>query len=240
MTSPEQPNTPRAPETREGRNVTAFSDKLAQVRDILGPGQEASPVPYSEAGIDKELEAIVSDNTFESFSEQCRQSELRYRRGALERQALLRDPHQSATVDMTEFVTVNQAVTYHEYLPMVVREVVAVMGRYEALRESVGTVPLEFEQGERQAKLYFTALNAAMRERVAFARILLVEGRLAEGAGNPAELTRRLETYRRSLDLQEESLMALEGSTEEKWRRGNELNQRIIRLLSGTERMAGV
>ena|GEM_PF-2639938 len=225
---------------QEKKGITPFSDELERVRGIVGPEPEGLPAPYGEADLDAALNDIVSDDAFASFSEQFRQSELRYRRGALERQALLNHPSTAANVDRAELITVNQAVTYHEYLPMVAREVTEVMGRYEALRATVDDVPADIIRGETMAAPYLDALDAALRERVAYANVLLAEGRLAEKAGNPQDLKRRLEEYRNSPHLNEESKRALAGSAEGKWRRGNALNQRIINILAGAEPIEGV
>ncbi len=216
-----------------------FSGELERVRTVLGPEQKSLPLVYGEEDLDSAERALTQDNVFESFAEQFLSSELRYRRGAVERQAVLNDGT-ATPEDRAEFITVSQAVTYHEYFPLIIREIAEVMTRYESLRSTMTDVPLEILQGEKQAALYLAALDAAMRERVTFANVLLAEGKLERKVGDPAALQKRLASYTSSADLSPESQTVLRGSTEEKWIRGNALNQRIIEIIAGTATLPGV
>lgn len=216
-----------------------FREQLSELQRIGGPRQPDVPEnPTQQQLLDGERQ-LTDDTYVETFSEQFRVNELQSRRNALQREAAMRDPKQAASVDRAELITVDQSVTYHEYFPDIVRDTIEIMQRYASLRRTMNGMPVGLQIKEEQAKLYLEELNKALRERVAFANVLLAARRIA-GGQNVLEATELRKTYMQSPNLSETSRKALNGADGDIWKQGNMLNQRIIDMLAGKTAIPGV
>jgi len=235
MPNPEQPKGPQEHlESRKG-----FGDSLNRLDGAMGPAPADLPAKPTEADLDAAERKITSDSVFRGFNEQFRSNEIIYRRRALEQRAQMeKDPK---SVPLNELVTTNQAITYHEYFPAIIRDIQDTMRRYSVLRSSIQSVPTSLQLQELQGTMYMDALSRALRERVVFANVVLAEGKAAKQGGNPETLARLRSQALASPDLSAESRTILEGAdTRAKWVRGNALNQQIIDLLSGKASVSGV
>jgi len=218
-----------------------FSNALDSLQKAAGSVQPDLPEEPSEAQLIEAERALTGDNIVETFSETFRVNELQQRRHALQHTARLEDPRTAGEVNRMELITINQAIAYHEYFPEIVHDTIDVLRRYEALRASTPQVSLALQQGEQQARFYLTELNRALRERTAFANILLIDDRLGKHIGNTEHLMRMRSEHLSSVDLSETSTQVLlRGAMDAKWRQGNLLNQRLIELLAGAAKVPGV
>ncbi len=98
-----------------------------------------------------------------------------------------------------ELVLANQAATYHEYLPEVVRQVEDLYANYQALRE-LGQklhlpLPPDFDESERQAGQFLKLLRQALEQRVRFANAVSLRDQLKIQQGIP-EFKRTIESLR--------------------------------------------
>lgn len=235
MENPEQRN--GSPEQAERND--AFGKSLNHLDEAMGPVPGDLPAQPSEADLDEAERKITADSTFQGFNEQFRANEIIYRRKALEQRGQL--AKEKGSVPLEELATTNQAITYHEYFPAIVRDIQDTMRRYQVLRASVPSVPQSLALQELQGQLYMDALSKALRERVVFANVLLAEGKAARPGSNPETLARFKAQALSSPDLSADSRIVLEGTdTQAKWVRGNALNQQIIDLLSGEAKISGI
>ncbi|OGJ62669.1 hypothetical protein A3C37_02765 [Candidatus Peribacteria bacterium RIFCSPHIGHO2_02_FULL_53_20] len=231
------------PENHEAREATPFSPELRSLGRIVGE----PPKPLPESPSTEELTQLesenVSDHAFSTFNEQYRNNAVLYLRGSLDRTAALRDEKRKDSVNVPEFVVVNQVSAYHEYFANAVNHTVSLMQRYEQLRAQTPIVTPEIEKGEGVARLYIASLDRSIRERVAFANVLLIDGHLAQHFGNEAELLKQRDVIIASINTPEtrdSHAALLNGSLQDKWKRGNDLNQRIIDVLAGRGKTEGV
>lgn len=235
MAGPEKPSagsekTEGSPESKEH----VLGNSLDGLAKIAGPVQPPLPQRPSQKDLEEEERKLTSDNVVESFSEQFRVGEIQHRRNALQREGTIRISKNPSEDDRKELIIVNQAATYHEYFPAIVHDTVDLMRRYEQARAQSPVVPPELVKGEAQSKLYLKELTSALRERVAFANVLLIDNKLARNV-------QMREKYLVSSDLGENSRNALTNSNfDVKWRQGNALNQRMIDILSGSAKIPGV
>src|SRR3989344_1268486 len=162
-----------------GPEVALLSVDLRSLRRTAGP----PPSPLPENTTNQDLAAmeinLKKDLKFQTFQEQFRSNELIHTYNALQRQKEL---NEQKPVNIPEFIVVNQARTYHEYFPKVLDHVIGVMERYETLRATIPSVPEEIRMKEGQARVYIQALERAVRERVQFANVLLIDDQLAKHA----------------------------------------------------------
>jgi hypothetical protein len=236
------PERPGTPEARERERTPLFADDLKHLDGTAGAPQPRIPEPITQEKLDRMERELTQDNRFDSFSEQFRANELLYRSNALQRQAELDDPQKRQKVNREEFAVVNEAVTYYEYFPRVVQNVSQILRAYESIRSDprLPPLPATLRQGEGEASLYLKALEGALAERVAYANVLLIDGKLSKHGGDEGELMHLKEQYLRDPRLSESSKQALSSDLPAKWRRGNELNQRIIDILAGAGGIQGV
>lgn len=99
-----------------------------------------------------------------------------------------------------ELVLANQAATYHEYLPEVVRQVEDLYANYQTLRE-LGQklhlpLPPDFDQRERQAGQFLKLLRQALEQRVRFANAVNLRDQLRIQQGIP-EFQQTIESLQR-------------------------------------------
>lgn len=217
-----------------------FRQALDGLQKTAGVEQTPLPENPTEQDLNVAERALTGDTFFESFSEQFRSNEIMHRRNAMQREDQLHNAPEITPALKTELITVNEAITYHEYFPMIVRDTTDIMRRYATVRATMQSIPNQFRIGEEQADLYLAALNAALQERIAYANTLLADGKLARNVGDVKQLTQLRDSYRGSVALSETSRKALAGSEADKWRQGNALNQRIIALLAGGAHVPGV
>ncbi|MCF7844496.1 MAG: hypothetical protein K9M03_01555 [Kiritimatiellales bacterium] len=220
----------------------SFSDELDDLQKIVGPNMGPLPEKITEKGLQDLEKKNVSDNGFESFNEQYRNNELIYRRAALQRESAIREKisqgNKPSEKELQELVVANQAGAYYEYFQKTVNHVVGVLKSYEILRKSLPQASLALQQEELKIEAYVSALSDAMEERVAFANVLLLDARIAEDPTRTISLIRIRDQKIKSVS--DMSQKALSGTTDDKWRRGNELNQRIIDILSGDHGIQGL
>lgn len=239
----EKPQERRFERGQEAKEVTPISGELRSLSEVIGDPPEPLPDSLTEQKLTElELEN-VRDHKFQTFNEQFRTNEVVYRRGSLQRQAEFEDPEKRRKMNTPEFVVVNQAATYHEYYARVMNQVHDVLRRYERERAAAPNVSRTLEVQEGAARLYIRALDLALRERLAFANVLLIDGHLSQHFGNEQELLGLREQYLEQLQRMGAgvSLEALRrGKLQDKWHRGNALNQRIIDILSGEGEIAGI
>ena len=224
------------------REALPFSAELDDLQELVGPRPEMLPEPLTEENLQGLERKNVTDNGFESFNEQYRNNELLYRRAALQREAAIQEKiekgEQPSAKELKELEVANQAGAYYEYFQKTVNHVVDVLRRYEVLRKSVPQVSLALRQEEQKIKLYVVALSEAMEERIAFANVLLLDARIAEDPSRAKSLGRlREQNIKRVSAMSRE---ALNGATDDKWRRGNQLNQNLIDILSGDHGIQGL
>lgn len=214
----------------------AFGRSLRGLDDAMGPASADLPARPGTADLEAAERAITSDGSFGGLNEQFRSNELIHRRRSLE----LRAQVENGGGSLDELAVANQAVAYHEYIPGIIRDIQDTMRRYAVLRRSADTLPPSLRLQELQASIYMDALSKASRERVAFANVLLAEGKMAKG-GDAKELGPMRDRALASPDLSAESRAALTGTDDRaKWARGNALNQQIIDLLSGKATVSGI
>lgn len=224
----------RAPEAVR----VAFGDELDALEKATGPVPPALPDTPNENNLNDAERALTGDNKIGGFYETFRVNEIQQQRNALQRQAALKDkPDANAAA---ELAMVNNAITYYQYIPGIISDTVDVMRRYEDLRGSIPAVTPEVEKGEKQAESYLNGLSGAIRERTAYANILLIDSRLSKHVGDAPTLMKMREEYLKSADLSPASRNALNGSQNEKQIQGNLLNQRIVDVLSGKATIEGV
>ena len=235
-TLPDHPDSPK--ETNERQPL--FSDVLKKLDATLGTEQPPIPNEPSQQQLEEMEGALTRDNHFETFSEQFRANELMNRRNTLQREAELQDPTKANRVNRPEYVVVGQASTFYEYFPKVVRQVSTTLHEYEALRATLPSVSDTFIRQEQQAALYLSALEQALHERVAYANMLLIDGKLQRHVGDAAALMKLREKYIADPALSAQSRKSLQGNEAEKWKRGNQLNQRFIEILGGKGGINGV
>lgn len=215
-----------------------FKGGLESLRSAIGPVPGPLPERYSTQELDNAERELTGDSRHDGFVEQFRANEIMHRRRALEQQAAAENG--GSAVPQEELITTRQAITYHEYLPGIVQDIERTLQRYQAVRASLPSVPPSLQQQELQASIYLNALSSALRERTSFGNVLLADGKLARHAGDTQQLMQLRERALASADLSTESKAALQGTQQAKFERGNALNQRIIDLLSGKARAAGV
>jgi len=229
-------------ESTQRGEVLPFSTELDLLQEVVGPPPEQLPDPLTEENLQDLERKNVTDNGFESFNEQYRNNELLYRRAALQREAAIHEKivkgEQPSAKELKELEVANQAGAYYEYFQKTVNHVVDVLRRYEVLRKSVPQVSLALRQEEQKIELYVTALSEAMEERIAFANVLLLDARIAEDPSRAKSLGRLREQKIKSVSAM--SREALNGTTDDKWRRGNQLNQSLIDILSGNHGIQGL
>ncbi len=219
----------------------AFSGALDSLQQSAGPMQSTLPEAPSERELNDAERALTGDNIVETFSETFRVNEIQQRRHALQRTAKLEDPRTAGEVNRIELITINQAITYYQYFPSIVHNTIDILRRYEALRASTPVVSLLLQQGEQQARLYLIELDRALRERTAFANVLLIDAKLSKHAGDEQQFMKLRDEYLASANLSATSKQVLlRGNLDAKWRQGNMLNQRIIDILAGAAVIPGV
>ena len=243
----------RPSENREAPQNHSLFSEVESLGEILGDPYPSVPEDMTVDDIDKRLEEIMNDYTYETYQEQNESNALNFAVNRLQRLRQYREhgSQESSAAEERESVVVNQAVTYHEYFPDVVNHVYSIMTKYQARR---ATAPAEVVRGlagqEMEARLYLAALNSALEERVAFANVLLMEGFLRLGktpsgddlsSADKAFIENRLKQHLSNPNLSEPSKLVLEKrDTKQNKIKGNELNQRIIDILSGKSQIAGV
>jgi hypothetical protein len=235
---------PEPAQEAESREVIPFSEDLRGLRRSLGDPLDPIPQNSTDEELGEMEMVLKKDLRFQTFHEQFRSNELIHTYNALQRQKEL---EAGQRVNMSEFIVVNQARTYHEYFPIALEHVVSLMEEYEQVRASIPSVPEGIRQKEGQARLYIQALERAVQERVNFANVLLIDNLLgrhffAEGRETQNAMSMR-EEYAEKLNTpdSQESFDAASGrSTQELWNRGNALNQRIIDILAGKGGIEGV
>ncbi|MDD3896959.1 MAG: hypothetical protein PHU04_03920 [Candidatus Peribacteraceae bacterium] len=220
-----------------------FAETLNTLEKTVGPSVRGIPDEVTEDWLKEQLADIVKDHHIDTFNEQYLYNELLYRRASLQRQKNVREALQRGEQPngelLKELVVANQAVTYHEYFRSGVNHVLSVMRRYETMRGTMPHVPPYLVKMEVETKRYIEALQGAVQERVAFSNVILLEHHVEKGFGNDAV---RLRTLRDGYmgQLSDASRQALGGDLEQKLIRANQLNQRIVELLSGRHGLQGI
>lgn len=215
-----------------------FGPALDELEKLSGPVQPALPAQPNQAQLEDAERALIKDATFDNFSETFRSNEIVQRRNALQRQAAL-NKNDNPT-DRQELIVANNAITFYQYVPSIIRDATEVLQRYELLRESIPDVSDSVLKSEKQADSYLNGLNGAVRERTAYANVLLIDSRLEQRIGDAPTLMRMRESIIASGALSPDSQRALRGASNDKWTRGNILNQRIVDVLSGKAVIEGV
>ena len=235
---PETPDTIGNSETAERSSEIPFTVELSRLQEVVGPAKEPLPEQVSEKDLRKMEIAILEDSSYESFNELFRRNELLYRRSALQRLAVFeqtKDPSEEST---TELVVANKAAVYHKYFQRTINHMLGVLREYESLRLVTPHVPESIIRDEQKMKLYIAELQSTLRERIAFANVLMINAQIAQGL-DVARLSKLRERYMAQI-TSEATRNALNGNTSEQWKRGNALNQRIIDLLSGNHGLQGL
>ena len=202
----QSPNNPELPKEVDQSRI--FSVELDGVRNVLGD----VPPPLPAKPTDQELQEITDEDRkkrMESFWVFCQRNEALWLQTALQLELGVRRieddlqekrlPPLSATDPRKiEQVVADQAITYNQYLPVVVRSFTAFMDRFEEefheVLPNLGTEEREaLVEQRRQAIFYMKALKDAMQERLHYATIFDIDAELAEIATMPAQAPHRKE-----------------------------------------------
>lgn len=221
----------------------AFSKQLQDAKRAFGVMPAPPDEEPSEADLDQAERMLTGDNIYEGFGELFRSNQIIHKRNALQRTAELQDPAKTDRVDPAELVVVNQVQTYHEYFIEVVEQQLDILSRYEKLRASAPDISPELQTQEQYVKQYMAEMTRVLDERVEFGNVMLIDSKLATHAGGERDQSKLLklrDQYFASSKLSDASKQALQGATDDKWRRGNILNQRLIELLAGTSKIPGL
>lgn len=257
----------QSPETQS--TTPAFHDDIVRALEITGyassfesrPGEPHNPMTITgdlSSFTEEELKAQIVHSTFNyehrTFSDLFRNNAAK---NELRRLQLLKDRRDApASFDDRELIVANQASTYHQYMPEVMRATVRSAQKYE---EAAAHVPAEVRNQmgsmEGYTKTYLTELNKALDERLSFANAINIASHLklrVDPNGRPLtqeetlELRGRLEGLLADPKLSQTSLRILGGGTvdgliAEVSKKGdvgiavlgNNLNQRLIDILGG-------
>jgi len=248
-----QPNAPQPAEVRpadpvETQRVTlrTVEKGLADSMDVLRAtlGSRPQPVPdtiNTEENADRR--GTILRGGFDDAGEVYEFGMLRLEQQRSQMQKEIRD---GKPVDPTDLIAVSQGQTYHEYLPLLLHSLQDSMTEYRALRQTVPAAVLQkpdVARAEVVAQLTLSFLDAALKERVGFANVLVLEQALRHGytlEGNTAMTPTERAVYEKRRDdavkttsLRAESLAALKGDEKTGLEHSNLLNQRILDVLSG-------
>lgn len=248
-----QPNVPQPAEVRpadpvETQRVTlgtvekGLSDSTDAVRKTLGPRPQ--PVPDTiDTKKNADRRGTILRGGFDDAGEVYEFGMLRLEQ---QRSQMQKEMQEGKPVDPSELIAVSQGQAYHEYLPLLLHSLQDSMTEYRALRQTVPAAVLQkpdVARAEVVAQMTLSFLDEALKERVGFANVLVLEQALRHGhtlEGNLAMTPTERAVYEKRRDdalnaasLRADSLAALGGDEQTGLEHANLLNQRILDILSG-------
>ncbi len=261
------PETPKQTLEKQSEKVS-FHEDLVRSVDVVGysngfeqPGGQKGPLKIKGDVSDlseEELKAQIVHSTYDyshrTFADLFRNNAAK---NELRRLQLLKSRREKPIgFDDRELVVTDQASTYHQYFPEVLKATVRSAQKYE---EASAKVPAEVraQMGsmEGYTKTYLGELNNALDERLLFANILTLANHIAakvDPNGRPlapadiAVMRDRLAKLLEDKKLSKQSLNIFGGGTVDALLKevskkddtglavlGNNLNQRLIEILGG-------
>lgn len=199
---------------------------LADINAIVGLPSEPIPPNLTQPEMEKRaLELYDELQRTSDFSRIQRYREYRRRVDALQHQAQF-DKQQP--VDKREFSLLNDGVTYHQYLPLIVRHQQALLKRYQVERATMpdAVLPANLKVEEDLLWQYAGKLEATLRTAVHF-----VDATTALGKEATAESRMRFDTIKKTLDPA--SQRVLESGDREAFKEHiNKLDQEILNIIA--------
>lgn len=223
----EPERTPNAsPELSEQGVERTPAKILADLNAIVGLPSEPIPANLTQSEMEKRaLELYDELQRTSDFSRIQRYREYRRRVDALQHQAQV---DKKQPVDKKEFRLVNDGVTYHQYLPLIVRHQQALLRRYQAERAvtSDAVLPSTLKVEEDLLWQYAGKLEAALRTSVRF-----VDATTALGKEATAESRARFDAIKATLDPASQKVLET-GDRETFKVHINKLDQEILNLIA--------
>lgn len=164
-----------APEQAPETPPTSLEQRLDVLRTSVG---QAAPVPDSldSKQIDKRLDGMIEDGTYGDYQELNTYNVLVNRLTVIQRQA----DWNKNKANREEFMVANQAITYHEYLGDIVDRTISTSDSFAALKHTVGELPPDLLQQEKDLSVFLTELQTAIDRRMVFADAALVQYQLSK------------------------------------------------------------
>lgn len=176
----------------------------------------------------------------ETYMEHNRHREINNRATAMQYATL--DPDLRSPLPRQEFSAANQRATYHEYLPKALRQLIGILRSYESLRRGApASISEKFIQTDTQIEIFLQELSPLIRERVSFDNIQSIDGYFLPQSSGPSETITINASRLKNMGMLSEKSRALlrtkYPSASDRnlalQRMGQELNQKIMNLLSG-------
>ncbi len=195
---PKQTTEPEAQQRADmPREQVPLSGAVSALEQALGKGRHPDE-PISTGTIDRDLSLDTQRTVYKDLEDLSYHNALKWRKKSMQLQKFIEDirPYERGEAHR-ELITANQAVTYNEYFPAVLRQLTEFTVRYDEEMESIlpSLPPARREQllAERaQALRYLEAVRSIVLDRLHFTNVIGLDEALYKSP-NDLALKRMLE-----------------------------------------------